>query len=460
MTKDKLEKWYRLDASADLYPMSLSRITQSNYRVAVNIKDLVDPEILLDALKLAYKRFPSFKVHLRKGLFRYYFEENNSKPEIFTESGIYMENVDFRKNHKFVIRVSYYENRINWDFFHGLTDGTGALEFIKTHLYAYYLLLGKEGLDEEYIKFPGEEVFREEIEDGTQKYFKDFPLNDKAIGSMTGSNTAYIKDKFLKKAGFGIIQGSMNALTIRDLSKKYGCSITELLAAIALLSIKNTYVSPKERKNLAIMIPVNLRSIFPSKTMHNFTTLVRCELDHNTVEPTIEAYIAVIKEELRKGLADTNQLNKKLSIAALMAKKWYLRIMPSFIKMIFIKVPKTRIVRPRQTLILSNLGIVKTPCDISDEIGRLSINVNVSNKTPVSIGVSTHNGEMVIMFTSKIVNTKFQREFFTMLAKEGVDISIISNNREISDASERNPRKNAKLSAKHIRDTAREEFRK
>ena len=436
--KDKKEKWYRLDSSADLYTMSLSRVTQSNFRATVEMQKKVDPIILQQALELTYTRYPSFKVHLRKGLFRFYFEENNNKPVVFPCSGIFMENMDFRKNKRFVIRVSYYENDIVVDYFHGLTDGTGAVEFLKTLLYSYLKLSGEKILNTTNIKVPETDFDpEEEMEDATAKYFKDFPLNDKAVGSMTGKNSIYLKDKPLVRPGFGVIRGYVDASKIKGLAKKYDCSITEYFAALALMSINSTFVKDGDKKNLAIMIPVNLRNIFPSKTLHNFTTLVRCELDQHKVEPDMQAYVDVIKEDLRKGVEDHELLNKKLSIAALMAKKIYLRLMPSLFKMIFIKVPKTPIVRPRQSLILSNLGIFKVSDDVGRHIKCVGFNVNVSSKTPINVGVMTHNGVACISFTSRIASTEFEREFFTRLVKEGVDVKISSNNRIEADKQER-----------------------
>ena len=117
---------------------------------------------------------------------------------------------------------------------------------------------------------------------------------------MTGKNSIYLKDKPLVRPGFGVIRGYVDASKIKGLAKKYDCSITEYLAALALMSINSTFVKDGDKKNLAIMIPVNLRNIFPSQTLHNFTTLVRFELDQHKVEPDMQAYVDVIKRRFAK----------------------------------------------------------------------------------------------------------------------------------------------------------------
>lgn len=435
---DRLEKWYRLDNSADIYPMSLSRTVQSNFRFTATLTEDIVPEALQDALVKTYQRYPSFKVHLRKGLFRYYFEENDLEPKIFPESGIFFETIDFKKNNRYLIRVSHFAKRISIDFFHGLTDGTGANEFLKTLVYLYLVEAGRELVNPEIIKIPGDSVSNREDEDSTAKYYKDFALNDDAVGKMTGSNSMYIRDKFLVRPGYGVLIGQMSAKRVKDAAKRYDCSITEFIAALALLSIKETFVKSKEKKNMAVMIPVNLRNIFPSETLHNFTTMIRCELNQNVVPADLKEYIKVIKQELRDGVADKDMLQKKLSIAALMSEKMYLRLMPARFKTLFIKVPKTFLVKPRQTLIISNMGMVKFPGDMEREVDRLTFHVNISKKTPVNIGVVTFNDIMTISFTRMIVSTAFEKEFFTRLVEEGVEISIMSNLREEADAAERN----------------------
>lgn len=436
-TKDNLERWYRLDNSADIYPMSLSRTVQSNFRLTATLNDNINPEALKDALERTYARYPSFKVHLRKGFFRYYFEENELFPRVFPESGVFFETIDFKKNNRYLIKVSYFEKRISVDFFHGLTDGTGASEFIKTLIFLYLKEIGKELINPEIIRTPGDEICQEENEDSTAKYYKDFALNDDTVGKMTGSNSVYIKGKKFARPGYGAITAFMKSSEVREASKRYDCTITEFTAALALLSIYAGCIKKKDDKNMAVMIPINLRKIFPSNTLNNFTTMVRCELNQNVIPPDLNAYIRVLKQALRGGVADKDTLQKKLSVAALMSEKMYLRLMPSRLKTLFIKVPKTFLVKPRQTLIISNLGFVPLPEDVSREIENMSFHVNISKKTPVNIGIVSCNDLMSISFTRMTVSTEVEREFLTRLAHEGVSISVISNNREDSDAEER-----------------------
>ena len=67
---------------------------------------------------------------------------------------------------------------------------------------------------------------------------------------------------------------------------------------------------------------------------------------------------------------------------------------------------------------------------MEEYVRRFSFNVNPSQKVPVNIGVASYNDTTCITFTRNIVNTEFEREFFTTLVKNGVEVEITSNLRE------------------------------
>ena len=60
-------KTYRLDVSAQFYPIISTRRAQSLFRLSAVMESAVDPEILRAAAEDVLKRFPTFKVRLRKG---------------------------------------------------------------------------------------------------------------------------------------------------------------------------------------------------------------------------------------------------------------------------------------------------------------------------------------------------------------------------------------------------------
>ena len=163
--------WYKLDLSANVYP-TLQRKNFSNvYRISLSLKENIRPDVLQKALDLTLPRFPTFQVAIRKGVFWRYLEPNH-RPGPFVQPDI--ENpcmpMHFKTNNRYLIRVYYYEKRISLEVFHSLSDGTGALYFLKTMAAVYLRLLGHSIPTGEGVLDVKETPDPEEFEDAYLRY--------------------------------------------------------------------------------------------------------------------------------------------------------------------------------------------------------------------------------------------------------------------------------------------------
>ncbi|MEG2700864.1 MAG: MFS transporter, partial [Hungatella sp.] len=114
------------------------------FRISMTLKEEIVPELLQQALEEILPWFPGFKVKLRRGFFWYYFESNRRKPEIEEEVTYPCKYIDPHSSPMFLFRVSYYQARINLEVFHAVTDGLGAVNFIRELTYRYLQLLHGE----------------------------------------------------------------------------------------------------------------------------------------------------------------------------------------------------------------------------------------------------------------------------------------------------------------------------
>ena len=131
-------RWVRLDNAAKIYPAARRKNWSNVFRQSATLVDAVDTDVLKSALNVTVKRFPSIAARLRKGAFWYYLQQVETAPEIKEEYSypiVFMSKEEMRKC---AFRVIVYHNRIAVEFFHSLTDGTGALVFLK-NLIAEYL---------------------------------------------------------------------------------------------------------------------------------------------------------------------------------------------------------------------------------------------------------------------------------------------------------------------------------
>lgn len=130
--------WVRLDNAAKIYPAARRKNWSNVFRQSVTLTEQVDVAVLQSALDVTVRRFPSIAARLRKGVFWYYLQQVEQAPDIKEEYSYPLTFMSKAEMRKCAFRVIAYENRIAVEFFHSLTDGNGALIFLKT-LTAEYL---------------------------------------------------------------------------------------------------------------------------------------------------------------------------------------------------------------------------------------------------------------------------------------------------------------------------------
>ena len=138
-TTETKKDWRRLDNVAKVFSLH-SKNNTNVFRYSVILKEEIDSKILEKALNKTLNAYRAFKVKISSGFFWNYLEINNKKIIIEEESEIPCKRIDFEKNNDYLFKVTYYKNKINLDIFHVLTDGTGAIKFLKSIIYNYLSL--------------------------------------------------------------------------------------------------------------------------------------------------------------------------------------------------------------------------------------------------------------------------------------------------------------------------------
>ncbi len=429
--KDKYKTmWFRLDNSAVVYPMVLTLSAQSIFRIGAELFEEVDRDRLLAALEKAYERYPYFKVELQMGVFRPYFITNTRCPLVEESDGTLLKRIDFYRNRGYLIRVTYFKKKIFVDYFHGLCDGVGALEFLKTLIY-YYLLEKDASLEhEDKVKVIEKPYSDGEIEDGFKKYYQKSDFK-KGFKSMASGLALPVRGTHFKREGLGLIQGSVPTGELLKLSKSFNCSLTVFLAALALFSVASTQnIDPNSDKDYVVFIPVNLRNIYPSETQFNFTSLAKCDINPRTTPLSLDAYIDRVKVQLAERLKK-EELDLKISFTSLMDSNPFLRFTPLFIKATMAKLGRALTGGSKQTMIVSNIGRMSAPACFETYVKEIFFNQNCNNKTPDNIGVISYGDRTVISFSRAIMETRIEQFYFSELARRGVGVEVVSNFREV-----------------------------
>ena len=96
-------RWDRLDNTAHLFPVIAGENMSNVYRISVTLTELVQPDVLQQALNIVLPKMDGFNLRLRMGVFWYYFEENGKPaPKVREESNFPCRYIKQNQNHSYI----------------------------------------------------------------------------------------------------------------------------------------------------------------------------------------------------------------------------------------------------------------------------------------------------------------------------------------------------------------------
>lgn len=406
------KKWRKLDNTAKIF--SMEDYTNNNtFRLSVVLKEKINPSYLKDAVIRTLIDYPSYKVKIRAGFFWNYFEKNDNDVIIEEENEMPCESINFVMNNDYLFKVTYFDKKINVDMCHMLTDGMGGTIFIKSIIYNYLNIVKDMNI---------------KIEDkyydagyGRDQYLRRY---DKSMFSVDKSKNIFlIKDKYdinVNKTYHYII--SVN--DIKEVSKKYGVSITVLLTSLYVLALYNTVYDKKSNKDIYINVPVDMRKHFNVYAFSNFFTCMDIKANINRSDVDFESVLEQIKNEFSSKLKIEN-LKGYLSRDVKLGTNVAIRLVPLFIKKPVMKVLE-KVVR-RSTTTMSNIGIFKVDERYEKYIDNVLVVVNPGNIQKVKCTVCSFMDKLNVTINSNLNDDKFEKEFNRLLEEYIGKIKVESN---------------------------------
>ena len=420
-------RWMKLDNAAKIYPAAKRRNWNNFFRISATLTEPVDVAVLRSALDVTARRFPSIAVRLRRGVFWYYLEQIPKAPAIQEEKSCPLAHAPFHQVRQCAFRILVYHNRFAVEFFHALTDGTGALIFVKTLLAEY--LSQKYGLTVPAVdgvlgrlEEPGDE----ELEDSFLRYAGDVKASRK-------ESTAWHLSGTPEKDGFkNLVTLMVPAPELKACAKRYGVSVTELLCAAMMQAIAQLQAEKvpqrRLRKPVKVLLPVNLRNLFPSRTLRNFASYITPEIDPRMGDYTFEEICAAVHH--RMGLENNPQtMRAKFAANVASEKSPVLRVMPLFIKNLAMKAVFDTVGECKSCLCLSNLGVVRLPEVMVPYVARMDFIIGVQAKAPHDCGVLTWNDTVYINCIRSIREPELELRFYQVLHRLGLSVTVESNQR-------------------------------
>lgn len=417
--------WSRLDNAAKIFPPATSKRDTKVFRFSCQLKEFIDPICLSQAVKESLEAFPFFRCVLKQGLFWYYFEESKLIPQIEEEnlppcSPIY--NINKKT---LLFRVTYFQKRINLEIHHALTDGTGALQFLRALVYHYLLLRHPDTFEKNIPEMDYDASFSQKSEDSFQKYYADEKKE------KSSRKVAYqIRHSLLPEGRLRVIEGICSVKELLKTAHDNHTTMTVYLTAVLFRAIYEDMPVRCRKRPVIICVPVNLRNFFDSETARNFFSVINISYDFNRQPADLSSIIEHVKESFDSQLTKEKisaHINKLISIE----KNPLIRITPLFLKKIVLRIAHNQNYK-EATSTISNIGKISMPSEMEQYIDRFEVFISTAR---VQICICSFGDKLTISFTSPFNNTEIQKHFFRTLTKSNIPVEIVSNlvNEEIDE---------------------------
>ncbi|MBQ7105762.1 MAG: hypothetical protein IJN90_07890 [Bacilli bacterium] len=402
-----------IDNTAKIF--SLDFIKNANvFRVSVILKDKIKKDILKQAVDKSLDSYSSFKVKLKSGLFWDYFEYNDKEFIVKKAGRRGFNRFNYYKNNGYLIKVRYYRNKINIDFFHMLTDGVGALNFIKSVISNYLDLLN--GTDYNL----NEKKYNVSYQD---EFLKNY---EKASSPNNSAKNIYLIKEKMKRGTNNTYHYTVNVDDIKKISKKYNATITEYLAALYIYSIYNSLYDKNSNKEIALTIPIDIRKHFNVDTLSNFFVCMKINPKiHENNLTSFDEIIDSVKKEFKMNLTEEN-IKKYLASDVRLGRNLGYRYVPSFIKKFFMG-HFGKYFGGSTTSTLSNLGPINIDERYVKYIDNIYTIVMPGRIQKVKCTICSFNNKLNITMNSNIDDFVFEKEFYRLLKEDISDIELSNN---------------------------------
>ena len=427
LSPEKSLRWMRLDNAAKIYPAAARRNWNNFFRLSATLTEPVDENVLRSALEMLIPRFPSIAVRLRRGAFWYYLEQIPKAPDVQQEKSCPLAHAPFGQVRKCAFRVLVYKNRIAVEYFHALTDGTGALIFLKT-LVAEYLCQKYGAVIPNECGVLGrlEAPSDEELEDSFLRYAGDVKASRK-------ESTAWHLSGTPEKDGYvNLVTLMLSSDELRVCAHAHGVSVTEFLGAAMMLALQELQAEKvpqaRRRKPVKVLLPVNLRKLFPSKTLRNFASYVTPEIDPRMGQYTFDEICQIVHHRMALE-NDPRTMRAKFAANVASERSPVLKVMPLFVKNVAMKAVFDMVGECKSCLCLSNLGVVELPQAMRAYVTRMDFIIGVQAKAPHDCGVLTYDGTVYINCVRNIREPELEAHFYDVLHRLGLHVKVESNQR-------------------------------
>lgn len=402
---------YAVDNASLLYLSLIRKDHTNSFRFTMTLTEEVCPDTLQMAVDRIYRRFPTVIAGFYPGFFHYLQVPAKTPPHVRPDPGclITMTRKEIREC---AYRVYYSGKTVAIEAFHALTDGYGALASFTT-LVAEYLRL-KHG-----IQIPVKNTLMDLQEAPSTTETADAYLEYETGKPMLLPNRYAYQLPGQSPAADGVYT-SRHRIPIQALleaSHRYGVSLTALLSSVmaeSIMEIQQAHLGAGKAKPVRIMVPVDLRRMFPSRTLRNFILYAL-----PTMEPQEQG--RPFRDLIRSFGAQLHSQIEKVRMASIMAyhvkaqHNWLFRHIPLCIKCAFMRVIYQFFGEVNSSVTVTNLGNVQLPEQMQPFVETMDVILTPRRRSPYNCAVISYAGLAAITISRFSREPELEDVFFRKL---------------------------------------------
>lgn len=407
--------WHRPDNTANLFTAVSREADPHVFRVTMELCDRVYPDFLQEALEQTLPYFRAFDVKFKCHLFSSVFEAQYLYPQVEEEVGHSCRFFSNKNEISFWFRVLYDGNKIHLESSHALSDGTGAVYFLKAIGYRYIQLVYKNKLTSEQREKRFGLEYGMNVTDG-------YAVNYKKVKKTEHRETkAYmISGKRRSIGDMGILTVNMSVSQLKAVGKTYQATISEYMATVLLAVVRDIYPD-NTKKPIRIELPVNLRPLFNTETSLNFFSNISISLKPEEFSYSFNEILNCVKkqfkEKIRKdrfeqrfGFTVWGERCLIARMTPVVARHWFLRKMYELCS--------------SSTIGFSNIGKIDLEPEFAPFIQEISAFATPTPYVPVKIVACSVKDNFTMNITTKISDNKFTDKIIQALEGSGIMVHL------------------------------------
>lgn len=382
-------RWYKLDNIGTYYAAQAMTQDQTVFRLSATFKDNVSATHLQAALLEVLSYYPNFNVSLKNGLFWHYLEARD-KPIFVEPERVPICHPLHLQAGAPLLRVSYFEKRLNFEISHMISDGRGALMFFEDLLSAY---CQRRYHVQAELPHGAKSSHAEKAEDSFLAHY------DRSLAHAPVAKLPYHIRSAKSPDVTTYLEAHLKTADVIRCAKALSVTVSSLLIAIVVRAIARSVPKGRMNKPIRIGVPVDLRELYHSTTSRNFFGMTYVDVLPDVALSSLENIARAIHVQLKSAI-EPEKLAARMNRMVSLEKSKLIALAPSPLKDFGIRLGEWW-TNKGVTSTVSNLGIAH----LSDVCSKFVENINILTATKdLNFTAISYGSDFSLTISSVLVN--------------------------------------------------------